>query len=227
MIAGLTGLGLDVNNGGNGGMRFDFLEDKRSHPDVLEHFVSTGHKDGVITINVLEADEIQSVQQRQLLGERYRTILGHCRHEAGHFFYPALVQDIDSFRKIFGDPAADYDSALKQYYEQGPAPGWEADHISAYASAHPLEDWAECFAHYLHIEDTLETAVCFGLAADPGDDPRERLNSWARFVIPLNELGRSLGQRDHYPFILTPVVIDKFLYVQRAIAAVRQPPGGA
>ncbi len=218
LIAGLSTLGLDVTAGGNGAMQFDFLEDKRSHPDVLEHFVSTGHKDGVITINVLEADEIQRVQQRELLGERYRTVLGHCRHEAGHFFYPQLVRDADSFTALFGDPAADYDAALRSYYEQGPAEGWEQRHISAYASAHPLEDWAECFAHYLHIEDTLETAICHGLAEDPGSDPRARLDRWAQFVIPLNELGRSLGQRDHYPFILTPVVIEKLLYVQAAIS---------
>lgn len=219
MIAGLSKLSLDVNSGGNGGMRFDFLEDKRSHPDVLEHFVSTGHKDGVITINIIEADEIQRVQQRELMGERYRTVLGHCRHEAGHFFYNTLVRDMDSFVALFGDPGLDYASALKNYYENGPAEGWDALHISAYASAHPLEDWAECFAHYLHIEDTLETAVCYGLAEDPGSDPRQRLDRWAQFVIPLNELGRSLGQRDHYPFILTPVVIEKLLYVGAAITA--------
>jgi hypothetical protein len=221
LIAGLSMLGLDVTRDGDGGMLFDFLEDKRSHPDVLEHFVSTGHKDGVITINVLEAEDIQRVQQRELLGERYRTVLGHCRHEAGHFFYPALVRDMDSFVALFGDPGSDYDAALKRYYEQGPAEGWEQRHISAYASAHPLEDWAECFAHYLHIEDTLETAVCYGLAEDPGSSARERLDRWAQFVIPLNEIGRSLGQRDHYPFILTPVVIEKLLYVQAAIAAAR------
>lgn len=225
MIAGLSKLGLDVNSGENGGLRFDFLEDKRSHPDVLEHFVSTGHKDGVITINVIEADEIQRVQQRELLGERYRTVLGHCRHEAGHFFYPTLVRDLDSFTALFGDPGTDYDSSLKNYYDGGPAQGWEQDHISSYASAHPLEDWAECFAHYLHIEDTLETAVCYGLADDPGGDPRVRLDRWAQFVIPLNELGRSLGQRDHYPFILTPVVIEKLLYVEGTISANPAPVG--
>lgn len=216
MVAGVSKLGLDVNS--SGGMRFDFLEDRRSHPDVLEHFVATGHKDGVITINVIEADEIQRVQQRELMGERYRTLLGHIRHEAGHFFYPQLVTDHDSFTALFGDPSADYESALNAYYQSGPAEGWELAHISAYASAHPLEDWAECFAHLLHIEDTLETAICYGLAEDPGSDPRQRLAAWTRFVIPLNELGRSLGQRDHYPFILTPVVIDKLLYVQHTVA---------
>ncbi len=227
MIAGVSKLGLDVNSAG--GMRFDFLEDKRSHPDVLEHFVSTGHKDGVITINVIEADEIQRVQQREMMGERYRTVLGHIRHEVGHFFYPQLVTDMAAFTALFGDPSADYSGALNAYYASGPAAGWENEHISAYASAHPLEDWAECFAHFLHIEDTLETAICYGLSDDPGADPRERINAWARFVIPLNELGRSLGQRDHYPFLLTPKVIEKLLFVQDAVAraAVGPAPVGA
>ena len=218
MIAGVSKLGLDVNAGENGPMRFDFLEDKRSHPDVLEHFVATGHKDGVITINVTEADEVQRVQQRELMGERYRTVLGHFRHEAGHFFYTGLTSHLDGFNALFGDPSASYDTALQGYYEQGPAADWRDAYISAYASSHPLEDWAECFAHYLHIEDTLETAICYGLVPDPGTDARERLGAWARFAIPLNELSRSLGQRDAYPFVLTNAIMQKLLYVQAAIA---------
>jgi hypothetical protein len=181
----------------------------------------------VITINVMEADEIQRVQQRELMGERYRTVLGHIRHEAGHFFYPQVAIDLGAFSALFGDPTANYDTAMNAYYQNGPAEGWELEHISAYASAHPLEDWAECFAHFLHIEDTLETAICYGMAADPGPDPRERLSAWVRFVIPLNELGRSLGQRDHYPFILTPVVIEKLLFVQRAVARVASAAKGS
>ena len=218
MIAGVSKLGLDVNAGGNGGMRFDFLEDKRSHPGVLEHFVATGHKDGVITINVTEADDVQRVQQRELMGERYRTVLGHFRHEAGHFFYLQLVGSRPGFVELFGDPTADYTSALNAYYESGPSKGWKQEFISSYASSHPLEDWAECFAHYLHIEDTLETAICYGMAPDPGSDPRARLETWVRFAIPLNEVSRSLGQRDPYPFVLTGAIMDKLLYVQAAIA---------
>ena len=120
MIAGVSKLGLSVETGSHGPMRFDFLEDKRSHPDVLEHFVTTGHKDGVITINVTEADEIQRVQQRELMGERYRTVLGHFRHEAGHFFYGDVVRDLDTFTQLFGDPNLDYTTALETYYANGP-----------------------------------------------------------------------------------------------------------
>ncbi len=230
MIAGVSKLGLDVNAGDSGGMRFDFLEDKRSHPDVLEHFVTTGHKDGVITINVTEADDIQRVRQREMLGERYRTVLGHFRHEAGHFFYPQLVEQppgfSEQFRNLFGDPARDYDASLQAYYESGPGSNWQEEYISSYASSHPLEDWAECFAHFLHMEDALETALCYGLAPDPGADPRQRLNAWARFAIPMNELSRSLGQRDAYPFILTDAVIEKLLFVQAAIAGAGATPAG-
>ena len=219
MIAGVCKLGLSVNSSGYGPMRFDFLEDQRSHPDVLEQFVATGHKDGVITINVTEADEIQRVQQRELMGERYRTLMGHFRHEAGHFFYNQLTADQAAFSAVFGDPSADYETALETYYQQGPRPGWDESFISAYASSHPLEDWAESFAHYLHIRDTMETAAGHGLSEEPVDYVHDRLEAWMRFSIQLNEVSRSLGLRDAYPFILTPTIIAKLEYVDAAIAA--------
>ncbi|MEE4659192.1 MAG: putative zinc-binding metallopeptidase [Halieaceae bacterium] len=223
MIAGVSKLGLNVNTG----MRFDFLEDRRSHPEVQEHFVATGHKDGVITVNVLEADELELVKQREMMGERYRTVLGHLRHEAGHFFYPALIGNVDAFRARFGDPFADYGAALSRYYEAGPPENWQALYISRYASSHPLEDWAECFAHLLHIEDTLETAVSYGFVDEPGKDTRDKLQTWARFAVPLNELSRSLGQRDPYPFILTETVIQKLQFVADAITAYRDNTAAA
>ena len=222
MIAGVCKLGLTVTPSDGVPMRFDFLEDKRSHPDVLEHFVTTGHKDGVITINVTEADDIQRVQQRELLGERYRTVLGHFRHEAGHYFYNHLVQAVGEFADTFGDPADGYQSALEDYYARGPAAGWEYNYVSAYASSHPLEDWAECFAHYLHIDDTLETAVVLGLVEEPGPRLPDRLDSWVRFSLQFNEVSRSLGLRDAYPFVLTPPIIAKLEYVERSIAAVTE-----
>ena len=217
MIADVSKLGLDVNSG----LRFDFLEDQRSHPEVQEQFVATGHKDGLITINVLEADELERVKQREMMGERYRTLLGHFRHEAGHYFYPTLMSHSQGFEALFGDPGLDYGAALTRYYEQGPPADWQDRYISRYASSHPLEDWAECFAHLLHIEDTLETAVSYELLADPGPSIAERLSAWARFAIPLNELSRGLGQRDYYPFILTATVIEKLTFVKNAIVAHR------
>jgi hypothetical protein len=225
MVTGLATLGLEVgatNNNIAGPMRFDFMEDKRSHPDVLEHFVSTGHKDGLITINLMEADEIQRVQQRELSGERYRTLLGHFRHEAGHYYYPQLVTTVNRFIELFGDPREDYEQALKTFYNAGPAADWSNNYISAYASSHPLEDWAECFAHYLHIHDTLETASISKLVpTDILSAPvLEQLEIWGDLVITLNEINRSLGVRDPYPFIINAVVGAKLAFVEQAVRGV-------
>lgn len=224
MIAGLAAVDLQVGAGNQnaaGPMRFDFMEDKRSHPDVLEHFVSTGHKNGLITINLMEADDVQRVRQRELSGERQRTLLGHFRHEAGHYFYPQLVVDIDAFKNLFGDPFADYELALRSYYDQGPSSGWGDRFISAYASSHPLEDWAECFAHVLHIQDGLETATAYGLIKPSiqVSTLTEQLTSWNEFVISLNEINRSLGVRDPYPFVVSQIVSTKMNFVQESIRA--------
>jgi len=224
MISGLSSLGLvaDAANHHGSAMCFDFLEDKRSHPDVLETFVATGHKEGVITINVMEADDVQRVRQRELMGERYRTLLGHFRHEAGHFFYPLLVTATDGFAKYFGDPNVDYDAALNWYYQQGPLAEWENSYISAYASSHPFEDWAECFAHYLHMQDALETGATQGMAP-PADQLsfEDQLLLWQDFSVSLNEASRSLGQRDAYPFAICQDVAAKLDYVHRCIKRIR------
>lgn len=221
MISGLSALGLDLHaptSGGPAMMCFDFLEDKRSHPDVMESFVSTGHKDGVITVNVLEADDVQRVRQRQLMGERYRTVLGHFRHEAGHFFYLRLVRDNQAFADLFGDPLDDYDAAMNRYYEAGPPENWETQWISAYACSHPLEDWAECFAHYLHMQDTLETAAQRGLGPDlTGQAFAQQMQGWIELSMSMNEISRSLGVRDAYPFVLTEKVAQKLGFVARCI----------
>lgn len=226
MITGLARQGLDVrskNNSHSAGMRFDFMEDQRSHPDVLETFVSTGHKSGVITINVVEADDVQRVQARELMGERYRTLLGHFRHEAGHFFYNELTSDFDAFIQLFGDPSEDYDSALEAYYRDGPSADWARHFISAYACSHPLEDWAECFAHYLHMRDALVTAAACGLATiSDGAGLSEQLQAWTVLSMGLNEVSRSLGQRDAYPFIITDEIAQKLAFVHEAILRVGQ-----
>jgi hypothetical protein len=221
MISGLATLGLQADSPAttsSPAMLFDFLEDRRSHPDVLESFVSTGHKDGVITINVIEADDVQRVKQRELMGERYRTLLGHFRHEAGHFFYPLLVTAPGSFTALFGDPAADYNAALNRYYQQGPALDWENNFISAYAGSHALEDWAECFAHYLHIQDALETAASRGLSNLGNTGSIEvQLQRWDDLSVSVNEVSRSLGLRDAYPFAIKDGVAAKLGYVHRCI----------
>ena len=159
------------------------------------------------------------VQQRELMGERYRTVLGHFRHEAGHYFYPYIVPDLAAFTATFGDPNANYESAMQSYYDSGPFRGWERSYVSAYASSHPLEDWAECFAHYLHIQDTLETAVQQGQIPEPGEHIQDKLWAWMKFSVQLNELCRALGLRDAYPFVLTPTIRTKLEFVDAAVAA--------
>ena len=224
LLFGLVRLGLPLEAPVSGyprGLCFDFLEDKRSNPSATQEFVTTGHYKGVITINVLEADDVQRAWQREQCSERYRTLLGHLRHEVGHYYYELLVKEVDNFARLFGDPARPYEAALKQYYNNGPLAGWEQNHISAYASAHPQEDWAECFAHYLHMTDTLETAAVRGailpLAGDESID--QLLKIWDGFAVTLNELNRSLGLRDAYPFVVTPPVADKLRFVHSAISS--------
>ena len=226
MIAGLSALGLDVRcPAGNysATLRFDFMEDKRSHPDVLETFVSTGHKDGVITINLIEADEVKRVAARENMGERYRTLLGHMRHEVGHFFYTYLVADLNAFTALFGDPTVDYSVALQTYYDNGPAADWGNNYISAYATSHPWEDWAESFAHYLHMQDAMATASERGFIPDYSEQPiAVQIQQWTEFSVNLNEVGRSLGLGDSYPFVIAPHVADKLAFVHDSISRYKQ-----
>lgn len=205
-------------------LRFDFLEDRRSNEDVEHAFVTTGHLAGVITVNVMEADDVQRVWQREMHGERYRTVLGHMRHEVGHFYFEHLVPNTDAFMPLFGDPYAPYNAALKQHYKFGPRDGWEQHYISAYASAHPAEDWAETFAHYLHSWDALETAMARGVVARLADeaDFDQRLQRWDQFSVTLNEMNRSLGLPDAYPFVVTEEVAEKLRFVHQAVMAASQ-----
>lgn len=222
LIFGLLALGLPLEAPVAGyprGLCFDFLEDQRSNPDALQEYVTTGHHQGVITINVLEADDVQRVWQRQQSSERYRTLLGHFRHEAGHYYFELLIRKTEEFVSLFGDFTLPYKDALALYYNEGPLPGWEQNYISAYASSHPLEDWAECFAHYLHMQDTLETAHCRGVISplDMNDSIEHRLQVWDQLTVTLNELNRSMGLRDAYPFVVTPAIAEKLCFVDQAI----------
>ena len=222
LVFGLLALGLPLEAplvGFPGGLCFDFVEDRRSDPKAEHQLMPTGHSGGVITINLIEADEVQRVWQRESSGERYRTLLGHFRHEAGHYYFELLVHDRWRFTGLFGDPDLPYQQALDNHYADGPLVGWESDHISAYASAHPLEDWAETFAHYLHLRDTLETALLRGVIPPrEGDESIDgMLRRWDGLTVTLNELNRSLGLDDAYPFVVTPAVAEKLRFVHTAI----------
>jgi hypothetical protein len=177
-------------------------------------------------------------KERTLQNEPYRTLLGHFRHEIGHYFWDRLILNgpkTDAFRAVFGDDSADYQEALQRHYRDGPPAPWERNFISAYATMHPWEDWAESWAHYLHMVDALETAGAAGLARRPQragepsmQPPRDPLNprhrdfdamidSWLSLTYVLNNLSRGLGLPDSYPFVLYAPVIGKLRFIHDTI----------
>lgn len=218
----LLSLGLPLDPGGHlPGLRFRFLEDQRTNPRVPDAFVTTGHDAGVITINAAEADDARRAVVREEMQERYRTLLGHFRHESGHFYFGYLVggEALEEFRALFGDERSDYAQALQAHYSTGPAADWPSRWVSAYASAHPLEDWAESFAHYLHIIDALETAHSFGVTDQvvSGAPATDWIGAWAELAVALNELNRSLGVDDPYPFVLPASVVARLAFIHQRV----------
>jgi len=217
------------------GLAFDFLSDQvDANGNVTP--VLTGHDNGLITINVAEADDAEREKRRTQMGEPYRTLLGHFRHEIGHYFWDKLVRDageesLEKCRAVFGDEREDYGEALKRHYSTGAPADWQNNFVSTYATAHPWEDFAETWAHYLHIVDTLETARAFGLRIRPrigkgheleaevDFDPHKAksiddlIENWLPLTYAVNSLNRSMGQPDLYPFILSPAVIAKLGYM--------------
>jgi hypothetical protein len=206
--------------------------------------VVTGHADGVITIDLAEGDDPHREAVRVDLHEAYRTLLGHLRHESGHYFWRLLAGgpgQVDAFRQLFGDERADYQQAVDQHYAGGPPSVWEQNYVSAYATMHPWEDWAETFAHYLHLRDVLQTAQAYGLAVrrrvsdgqgagvlDTLDDLdavgadqgiASLVDRWLPLSYALNAVNRSMGKGDLYPFVLTPPVIAKLDAVHSAVRA--------
>jgi hypothetical protein len=228
----LVDLGLPVVSRAadpEGGLTFEFLS-SRGRP------VTTGHQGGVITLDLSESDDAHREFVRQQLGEPYRTVLGHLRHEIGHHYWPSIVESagrIDEFRDLFGDERLPYEESLQRHYAGGTPPGWSETFVSQYATAHPWEDWAESFAHYLHVHGGLQTADSFGLAigepsasagasawSAPSDvEIGPTIARWLAVTLALNGLSRSIGQGDLYPFVLSPMVVAKLDFVHRAIGA--------
>ena len=215
------------------GLAFQFLADVApAQPQVM-----TGHANGVITINLAEADDAEREHRRQQMGELYRTLLGHFRHEIGHYYWNRLIansQHLEEFRRIFGDERQDYTAALDGYYASGAPADWSERFISAYASSHPWEDFAETWAHYFHMIDTLETAHVVGLAVNPklpespgavfdfhprDTDMNRLVEAWIALTFAVNSLNRSIGLHDLYPFVLGPVAMAKLAFVHRLVAA--------
>jgi len=241
-------LPLESNEDRTGGLCFDFLADA---PDKNAPRIMTGHDEGIVTIALAEADDAEREQRRNNLGELYRTLLGHFRHEAGHYYWNRLVRDgrrLGAFRALFGDETRDYSAALQVYYDAGAPSDWRENFVSAYASAHPWEDFAETFKHYIHIVDTLEMAAAFdmkvrprldrtgGLKAEVDFNPycahsiQQMVDAWLPISFSLNSLNRCLGNGDAYPFVLGPGVTAKlgFIHglVHRAIPADLAPVEG-
>ncbi len=221
LLYSLLDIGLPVKSKARGwpdGLAFDFIEDQRSNPAVLEPFITTGHLDGVITINVAEADQLYRLQMRLKLGEVYRTVLGHFRHESGHYYFNLLFGDhnMDSFRNVFGNETTDYARALDVYYGMRSTTGWESNFISAYASSHPLEDWAETWAHYLLIWDSLETA-CTEQNLEAPRHVDDIIDQWIDTAIHFNQTARSLGLDDPYPFVINEAIRNKLRFVDGVV----------
>jgi len=246
LVSQLLALGLPVQSrlaGAGGedterGLAFDFLRPTEGAP------VMTGHAGGLVTLNVDEADDPTRERIRASLREPYRTLLGHLRHEVGHYHWDRLVAGTDwigPFRATFGDEQADYRAALDRHYRLGPVPDWAQWHVSAYAASHPWEDWAETWAHYLHMVDALDTGLSFGLDADdvevdvqpfdeavltrPDAEFLRLVNAWVELTALLNELSRSMGEPDFYPFVLAPAVVRKLHLVHRIVTRSAVGPG--
>jgi hypothetical protein len=208
-------------------LTFDFLASP-ARPGAEN--VMTGHDNGLITVALEEADDAERENRRASMHEPYRTLLGHFRHEIAHYYWDVLVRDggqLDDFRAIFGDERLDYGQALQNYYAAGAPANWQDNFVSAYATAHPWEDFAETWAHYLHIVDALEMARAFGIYVNPplakegeleaevdfqpyrAPDVATLVDTWLPLSNALNALNRTMGQPDVYPFILSPAVIKK------------------
>jgi hypothetical protein len=240
VLFGLQPLGLPIvpkDQDAERGLAFDLLESLPGELPVL-----IGHVAGLVTINVAEADADYREPHRESLREPYRTLIGHLRHELGHYYWDLLIGDtawLDRFRLLFGDERVDYDAALQRHYREGPPADWPVRFISAYASAHPWEDWAESWAHYLHVRATLQTVDSFSVdvsqtpfhitpfESDALYDPNapsadaflDWINRWVVLTTLLNETARSMGQPDVYPFVLNDAAVTKLHFVQCVIDA--------
>ena len=201
---------MDPDNG----LAFDLLSS-------VEENVVIGHANGLITIDLAESEAAHREKVRENLGEPYRTMLGHFRHEVGHYYEWQLVRGdarLDECRALFGDESKDYQAEIDRHYKEGPPAGWESSYISSYATMHPFEDFAETWAHYLHICDTIQTASEYGLATVGTITSFSQFSDvvvgiWVPLSVALNMINRSMGHEDLYPFVIPAPVLDKLEFV--------------
>jgi len=225
LIVELDTLGFSVvgkDTDPDNGLAFDLLSS-------VEENVVIGHEDGLVTIDLAESDAAHREKVRAQLAEPYRTMLGHFRHEVGHYYEWQLVRGDEVMRRcteLFGDESKDYQAEIERHYAEGPPEGWEQSYISTYATMHPFEDFAETWAHFLHIADTIETAREFGLVTVAGVGSFSTFRDvvtgvWIPLSTALNQINRSMGKDDLYPFVIPVPVLDKLDFV-----ASLRPEGG-
>ena len=224
------------------GLAFEFLADP---PQNAGPKVMTGHDDGVVTIALAEADPAELERRRTGMDEAYRTLLGHFRHEVGHHYWDVLVRDggrVEAFRSAFGDETRDYAAALERHYRERAPANWRESYVSAYATSHPWEDFAETWAHYFHIVDTLETANAFGLSIAPAIDREgahrarvdfdpyvsgdidQIIEAWTPVGVAMNSINRAMGRPDLYPFVLAPAVVAKLGFIHGLVRSAGREP---
>lgn len=253
LIYELLSLGIPMVPGGSGlfdGLTFRIVSTR------MDSGVTMGHLNGLITVNLEEADDTYRQIHRQNLGEESRTVLGHFRHESGHYVWQRWFDKLPwnhvhrlAFREVFGDERRDYSWALYRHYSVGNSQPPE-NHISAYASCHPWEDWAETWAHYLQMMDGVQTFHSLGLdlsqmtlpcdqfepatvalprllGANPRDDAGflQNLSAWVQVAAVLNELSASAGQPMIYPFVIDGGVARKLRLIHYFVQACRQSSG--
>lgn len=226
------GLALPSKHSFEEGLCFDFVA-RQNNPKLM-----TGHANGVVTILLREADSVLREQTRKQLFEPYRTLIGHLRHEVGHYFWNQLVWNdqyvLANFRTVFGNEQLDYSEALQKYYKDGAQFNWQESFISKYATSHAWEDWAETWAHYLHVMDMVETAYFFGLKVNPASpikdvqaevsyDPYTEndfdviVNTCVPLSFAVNSINRAMGVPDVYPFVISPAVVEKMKFIHQLL----------
>jgi hypothetical protein len=226
------------------GLMFDFLRAVEGGEPIF-----TGHGDGVITINIVEADDVHRERARTNMNERYRTLVGHMRHEVGHYYWDRLIADshwLEGFRALFGDETQDYGESLKRHYDTGAPANWPNGYVSAYATSHPWEDWAECWAHYMHMSDMVDTATSYGLSIDQNrleftpftrevlfqqdhadaDRYLAFVNHWVQLTMLMNGMARAMGQPDIYPFVMAHLVVAKLHFIHLVVSGERNQVDG-
>ncbi len=205
------GFPVSGNNALQPNLTFEFKSDENGK-------VSTGHADGCITISLREADSVEREKTRVEFQEPKRTLVGHFRHELGHYYWDLLVRDfrVEESRRLFGDERnPTYADSQKRYYQQGPAKNWQQSYVSGYASMHPWEDFAETFQAYLDMATILSTTEHFGLVTTSYENFDSMLAAYSRVGIIANELNRDMGLLDLVPQIFNDFVVEKLRFIHQ------------